>query len=160
MRGTDKFYLHLRERRPKTESSSWPFTFFRGTSLTWRGHVYCLAGHCGILWCGSRFQPTNSGVKTTKIKGLRRKILGSFLAFSGVFCPGTKFHSRLGGTRSFLGGTGLEMHSSGTGPVTLFWGTILAWGHTSRLGETPRLVGLQAVIWGGMAPKCPPWRRA
>ena len=42
----------------------------------------------------------------------------------------------------FLGGTGPEMHSSGTGPVTFFRGTILAW-------------GAQAVIWGGTAPKCP-----
>ena len=47
----------------------------------------------------------------------------------------------------FGGGTDPEMHSSGTGPVTFFWGTTLAWGG-------------QAVIWGGTAPKCPPWRRA
>ena len=39
----------------------------------------------------------------------------------------------LEGHKQFLGGTGPAMHSSGTGPVTLFWGTILALGeHNSR----------------------------
>ena len=58
---------------------------------------------------------------------------------------------KLGGTTSStLGGTGPDMHSSGTGPVTLFWGTILAWRAYFSLR------GTQAVIWPGTAPKCSP----
>ena len=37
----------------------------------------------------------------------------------------------------FWGSTVLEMHSSGTEPVTFFWGTILAWGaHFLPGGDT------------------------
>ena len=50
---------------------------------------------------------------------------------------------------SILEISGLELHSSGTEPVTFFRhnprsvGTILVW-------------GAQAVIWGSMAPECRP----
>ena len=55
----------------------------------------------------------------------------------------------LGGARAvFWGGTSPEMHSSGTGPVTFVWGTILAWGHIFCLGGTFLPGGAQAVIWG------------
>ena len=33
------------------------------------------------------------------------------------------------------------MYSSGAEPVTFFWGIILAWGHSSRLGVTSSNVG-------------------
>ena len=59
----------------------------------------------------------------TKVKGLRRKILGFVLAFICVFRPETRFYLRLGR------GTGSETHSSGTGLVTFF-------GHNTRLGGT------------------------
>ena len=45
--GTDKFY----GREVKKRSLSWPFTFFRSTSLAREGgggHAYCLAGRCEI----------------------------------------------------------------------------------------------------------------
>ena len=65
----------------------------------------------------------------------------AILAFRRVFRPGTYFYSRWGGTSSILEGHRPEMYSSGTGPVTFFRGTILAWGahfslgrHTSRMG--------------------------
>ena len=45
--GTDQFYRHLWEGRPKKRSLSWPFTFFQGTSLA-REHVHCLAERGGI----------------------------------------------------------------------------------------------------------------
>ena len=55
------------------------------------------------------------------------------------------------------------MHFNGTGPVTFFRGTILVWGHTSRLGGTLLAWGggtllawgAQAVIWG-YGPEMPP----
>ena len=55
----------------------------------------------------------------------------------------------------FLGGTDLEMFSSVTEPVTLFWSSIFAWGAEFLLGG-----GAQAVILGDTDPKCLPWRRA
>ena len=54
---------------------------------------------------------------------------------------------------SILGVSGLELHFSGTKPVTFFGtqtslgGTIFVWAGTSS-------------DLGGTAPKCPPWRRA
>ena len=38
-------------------------------------------------------------------------------------------------------GTGLQIHSGGTGPVTFVWGTILTWGHITRLGGTSSDLG-------------------
>ena len=76
--------------------------------------------------------------KKKKKKGLQRKILGSVLAFSSAFRPETKFHSRLGGTASFLGKhrlqNALQWH-----PACYFLsrqnprlgGTIIAWVDTS-----------------------------
>ena len=97
-----------------------------GAQFSLGGFVHSLAGRDGILWCGSRFLPTSSGVKTKK-----EAILGFVWPFTSVSRPGTRLYSRLrGGAQAvFLGGTGSEMHSSGTGLVTVFWSTILAWGH-------------------------------
>ena len=37
---------------------------------------------------------------------------------------------------------------------------LISSGHSPRLGEAQFLFGgAQAVIWGGTAPVCPPWRR-
>ena len=56
------------------------------------------------------------------------------------FCPTTKVYSRLLGTSSTLGGTGPKLHFSATGPVALFWGTILAWGHKQWFeGHGPKM---------------------
>ena len=41
--GTDQFYPYLQEGRQKKRFSSWPFTFFRGTSLA-RGEARSLPG--------------------------------------------------------------------------------------------------------------------
>ena len=72
------------------------------------------------------------------------------------FLSWNKILLTLGGAQAvFWGGTGPEMHYSGTMPITFFWGTILAWeAHISRLGGTSSDFG------GGTAPKCPPWHRA
>ena len=86
-----------------------------------------------------------------KKKGLRREILAFVLVFTRVFRPRTRFYSRLGGgTSSIFGCSGPKMHSSGTGLVVLFWGTILA-----RRG-TFLAWGAQAVILGAHGPKMPP----
>ena len=70
-----------------------------------RGYVHSLAGRNGIFWCGSRFLPTNSVVKTKK-KGLWPEILGLVLALTCVFRPGTRLYSRLeGGHKQWLRGT-------------------------------------------------------
>ena len=119
-----------------------------GARLLLGEHVHSLAGQSGILWCGSRFLPTNSGVKTKK--GLWCEILGFVLAFTRVFRPEKRLYSRLGGGghKQYFGRHRPEMHSSGTGPVTFFWGAILAWGDTSS-------------NVGGTSPKWTPrWRRA
>ena len=108
-----------------------------------RGHVYSQTGCGGILCCGSRFLPTNSGVKTKK------KTKQSSLRGSHVF-----FVVERGCTHSWKAqavvwrSTGPEMHYSATGTVTLFWGTILARGDTIVAWEA------QALIWGSTAPKC------
>ena len=67
-------------------------------------------------------------VEDTK-NGLQREILSFVLTFTRIFCPGTILYSRLRGGAQvvFWGRTFPEMHSDGTGPVTFFWGTILAW---------------------------------
>ena len=72
-----------------------PFASFRGTILT-RGHILSQAERDGILWCGSRVLPTNLGVKVKKI-GLWLEMLSFVLAFTRVFCPGTRLYSALGG---------------------------------------------------------------
>ena len=46
------------------------------------------------------------------------------------------------------------MHTSGTGPVTFFWGTILAWGGTLLAWR-----GISSDL-GRHGPKIPPWCRA
>ena len=51
----------------------------------------------------------------------------------------------------FLGGIGFEMRSSDSGPATLFWRSIFAWGAQFLLGGEGRA---QAVIWEGTDPKC------
>ena len=61
------------------------------------------------------------------------------------FLPGTKVLLTLSGAEAvFCGGTGPEMHFSGTGPVTFFWGTTVTGGHTSRLVGTIS----NGPIWG------------
>ena len=84
-----------------------------------------------------------------KKKGLRRDILGLILAYTRVFCPETKHYSRLGGHRPQ---NALQWHRvcyflSGRDPR--LGGTILAWGHTSRLGGTSDDLG-------GYGPEKPP----
>ena len=49
---------------------------------------------------------------------------------------------------SNLGVSGLELHFSGTEPF---------YGAQSSLGGTVLVWGVQAVIWEGTAPACPPW---
>ena len=52
---------------------------------------------------------------------------------------------------SILGVSGLEMHSSGTEPVTFFGVQSSLGEHNSRLGRA------QAMIWGGTAQEYPMW---
>ena len=73
----------------------------------------------------------------------------AILAFVRVFRPGTYFYSPWGGTSSILEGHRPKMYSSGTGPVTFFRGTILAWETHFSLG------GEQAVIWGARPRNAP-----
>ena len=49
---------------------------------------------------------------------------------------------------------GLDLHSSSPEPVNFFGA------HPSLGGAQFSFGGAQAVIWGGTAPVCPPWRRA
>ena len=89
-----------------------------------------------------------------KKKDFQPEILGSVFAYSRVFRPGPKFHSRLGGTSSFFGGAQApEMHSSGTGPVIFFRGQASLGRHNSRLGA-------QAVIGEARPRNALPRRRA
>ena len=122
------FILIFGREDQKKRSSTWPFTFFRGASLAPEGGALLLPGGAGrdLMVRISLLAHTFRGEDQKKKKGLRRKIVGSVLGCSRVFRHGTKFRSRLWDTNSFFGGTGSEIHSSGTGPVTFFWGTILA----------------------------------
>ena len=102
----------------------------RSREIMGGGAVYCLAGR------GSRFLPTNSGVKT-KQKRFWCESLGSVLALTRVLRPETKLYSRLGGggTSSILGGHRPQ--------------NVLQWhracyflsGHTSRLGGSSSDLG-------------------
>ena len=49
------------------------------------------------------------------------------MTFTRIFVLEQKFAYARGAQAVFLGGTGLEMHSSGTGAFTLFWCTIFGW---------------------------------
>ena len=57
----------------------------------------------------------------------------------------------------FWGGTRPKMHFSGAGPVSFFWGTILAWGAQAVIleGHITRLWGTSSEL-GKTAPKIPP----
>ena len=110
------------------------------------GHVHSLAGHDEIFLCGFCFFPTNSGMKTKK--SLRREILSFVLTFICVFRLGSRCYSSFGDTSSISGGTGPEMHSSGTGSVTFFWAQF-------SLGEAKAMI-----YWGERPRNVPPWRRA
>ena len=96
---TNQFYPHFREVKPKKGLQPGRLSFL-GHKSCLEGHVHYLTGHSKIQWWGSRFLPTNSEVKTKK----NNKVL------------------------NILGGTAPKMQSSGNGPVTFFWGSILAWG--------------------------------
>ena len=116
------------------------------------GNIYSLAGRDGILWCGSPFLPTNSGVKTKK----QKKVFGTKswlrLAIHSCFSSRNETLLTLGGTRNqYFGGEGPEMYCSGTGPVTFFWGTILGLG-----GTFLAWVGHKQSFGGLTAPKCLP----
>ena len=87
-----------------------------------------LVGYDRIAWCGSRFLPTNSEVRTRK--GFRREILGFVLAFTRVFVLEQDFTHVWGGTSSIFGRYSSKIPSSGTRHATFFCGTILAWGGT------------------------------
>ena len=95
-----------------------------------------------ILWCGSLFLPTNSVIKNKKNFSalnvrLRFGVHSCVLSWKEILLT-------LGsGAQAVFGGTDPEMYTSGTGSVTFFWGTILAWQGTS-------------CDLGGTAPKCPP----
>ena len=111
----------------------------RGTFIAWHGVAKPIGAD--LASCPQfRFEDQRK-------KGLRREILGSVLTLTRFFSFWKVFLLTLGGTSSILGGTCPKMHFRGTGPVTFFWGTILAW-------------GAQAVFWGARPQNVPMWRRA
>ena len=138
---------------PKSEKfqimprGSGPFASFRAQFSLGRGeeHVQSLAGRDGILWCGSRLLPTNSGVKTENIKkGLQRKILSLVLSFTHVFRPGSRLYSRLGEHKQYSGGYRLQNTLRWHRACYFLLGTILAWGN--RFLACREESGAQAVI--------------
>ena len=121
--------------------------------------------HPGLLPCfvaqvslggqgeGALHSPLIQGVKTKKKIRSSMRNLRLSLGVHSYFLSWSKILLTLGDTSSiFWGSTGPEMHSSGTGHVTFFRGTILDWGHTSRLG------GTSSDLEG--RPEMPSWRRA
>ena len=133
--GTDQFYPHLREGRPKKRSLSWPFTFFRSTKLA-RGGARSLPGGARrnltvrISLLAHKFR----GEEKEK-KRLQREILGLVFAYTHVFHPGRKLYLRLWGGRGPK--NALQWHLlcyflSGHNPR--LGGTLLAWGAHFSLG--------------------------
>ena len=104
-------------------------------------HDLCRRGHNRILWCRFRFLFIDSGVKTKKRKAFVAKLKSS----SSCFHPRTNILLT-------LGGTGPEMYSSGTARVTLFWGTILAWGAHFSLGDAQTLIRMARLRNSPVAP--------
>ena len=92
--GTEKIFLKFGCEDQKKGLYS-KFVLYSGYNSRSGEHIHNLAGRNGILGCGSRFLPTNSGLKSKK-KGLWHKVLGFVLAFTCVFRPGTRLYSRLG----------------------------------------------------------------
>ena len=91
-------------------------------------------------------------------KVLRCKILGSVLDFTRVFCPGTKFYSRLGETSSILGAHRPWPYYSFSGHNLRLGGTLLAMGCTSSdLGGTTPNVPRGAGPDGGSVSPLPPY---
>ena len=126
------------------KSDSWATGWFR---LCWgtifeRGHDTRLGGdHDGILRCGSRFMPSDSGMKT-KISSLSQNLRLRH-SVHPCFRPRTKVYLCLGRAEQAVfsgggGGTGPKKHFSGTGPVHIFC-----------LGGT-------SSDYVGKAPKCSP----
>ena len=101
---------------------------------------------------------TNSKVKIEK-KGLHLKKCANFHEFCGetkkirsLLQNLQKRHFLLtnsGVITSILGVSGLKLHSSGNELVTFFGAQSSLWGAQFSFG------GVQAVIWGGTATKCP-----
>ena len=95
-----------------------------GTFIVWRGRR-------NLMGCGSRFLATISGVVVKTRKGLRREILGFVLAFTCVFCPGTRLYTHAWGAKAvFWRGAISEMSSSDTGPVSFLFAHYPRWGGT------------------------------
>ena len=102
----------------------------------------------------SQILPTNLVVKTPQKMSLARNLrfcVGVHLCFLSW----NETLLTLGGwaKAEFWGGTGPEMHFSGTRPVTFFGAKSLLGGHISRLGGTSSDLGARPR-------NAPQWRRA
>ena len=100
------------------------FASFRGTVLAWGAGARLYPGmarrNLMNLMVRISVLATNSGVTTRK----KFSALNLRLRF-GVHQRVLSWNETL--LTEYLGSTVPEMYTSGTGPVTLFWGTILAW---------------------------------
>ena len=107
-------------------SSSWPLIFFRGTSLAWGARQSLMVR---ISLFAHKFRGENQK-KRSSAQNLRfsLRVHSCFSSWNEILLMLKR------GTSSILGGTGPEMHSSGTGPVTFFRGTNLAWRAHFSLG--------------------------
>ena len=124
------------------------------------GHVYSQAGCDGNLWCGCRFLPTNSLVKTKKRSSARNLRLR--LAFTRVFRPGKRLYSRLSSiyftlysiyfTRLYSRLSSI-LGAEASKCTTVAPGLFRSFGHSARFEGTFFAWGAQAVIWGGHGPK-------
>ena len=65
----------------------------------------------------------------------------TFTRFDRLFFLERNFSHFWGAQAAIWEGHSLEIPARGTGPVTLFWSTILAWGHIFRLGGTMNDLG-------------------
>ena len=114
---------------------------------TWgRGHVHSLPRRDGILWCGSRFLPTNSGLKTKKKSSARNLRLR--LCVHSCFSSWNETLLTFGGHKQYFGGA----QALKCIPVTP--GLLLSFGAQFSLEGNFSFREVQAVIWGEAAPKC------
>ena len=102
-----------------------PFASFRGTIMAWRGATGPYGTELGF--CQQIQDEDQKKVFGAKSLALCWRSL-VFFVLKRDFTHTWEAHA------VFWGGTGAEMHSRGTRPVTFFWDTILTWGHNSRLG--------------------------
>ena len=143
----------LWEGKPKKRSSSWPFTFFWGTSLAQGGTFIAWRGAADSTIADLASCPQIQGEDQKNKKRSLVRNYGLSLGVHSCFSSRIETSLTLGGTSSVLGAQAPKCNQ-------LALSLLLSFGALSSLGGQFLVWGGTSSDLGGTAPKCPPWRRA